>query len=372
MALVGGEASAALDDPNAETVYLKKNCGTLANCTSSVGDLIAWLENTRRPSSGNPLVVNIGPGTFSDSPLVLSCNKNNGFRGYISFIGAGRDITILDAQNPHVFGNANACQKLNFTALRLGNSAPPETTSAYTVIAWNKGGSSTWTDVHIEGSAYAWYEPSCGAVGSHYWHNSRLKVTRSTYSVATVYFANCDESWFFGSELSVMLSADDPYPDRAAVATAGKVTSYSNGILHFYGSVLRAGSEGAGGRMGGVVANGGEIHLHGVGMDFISLAGNPAVALSASNGGHVHGAATAYAVHTTGTFTRAIIGTGGGSIDAPYFWGARPAALLERVYSIDGEDTAIDTAAADGQPHSLVYRSSCVRRWYDMTAGVCW
>jgi hypothetical protein len=376
LALVSGPASAALDDPNAEAVYLKKNCGTLTNCTSSVSELTSWIENTRKPNATSPLVVNIGPGTFGDAPLSLSCNKTVGFRGYISFVGVGRSITILDAQRPHSFGNTNTCRGMNFSALSLKNSGAPETTQGYGVVEWRRGGDSTWTDVNIEGSGYAWYEPMCGATGSqHYWHNSQLKVTHSSFSVATAYYAGCDESWFFASELSVTLPANDPYPGNAIVAWATTSPDlYYKGILHFYGSVLRASTDSAGGRMQGAVADrsGAQVHLHGVGMDFVSPSGNPATALSASSGGHIHAAATAYSVHTTGAFTREIIGTGGGSIDAPYFWGARLASLLERVYSVDGEDTAIDTAAADGRPHSLIYRGSCSRRWYDATVDACW
>src|SRR3990172_10660885 len=364
-ALAGGQASAALDDPNAEVVHLKKNCGTLANCTSSVLQLNNWIRDTRRPNETNPLVVNIGPGTFSDRPLSLACDGTVGFRGYISFIGAGIDVTILDAQKTHWFGALGTCNNLNFSALSLKSSAPPGTVNAYAVIAWSSGGSSQWANVGVEGSAYAWREDSCEGTGQHYWHSSRLRVTSSTFTIAVVYGAGCDESWFFGSELFMMLPPNDPAAGNSAVARASKPTPSNMGILHFYGSVLRTGTDASNGMLRGIAADGGEVHLHGVGMDFVSASGIPVVALEAENGGHIHGAATAYSVHTSGAFTRELIGDGGGTIDAPYFWGARPASLLDRVYSVDGEDTAIDTAAADGKPHSLVYRSSCGRRWYD-------
>lgn len=365
--LCGTGVSAAVD-PAAAVVKVRKDCTengvTLANCFTNMAALTNWMANTRspKPNASNPLRVEIGPGTFGNADIFITCNPAANYTGYTSFEGAGNGQTVLKGTGSGASSplTVDSCTELSFSHLTI-------TTTFYGGILWKGGGNSRWNDVNVIGVARAWYEEECGATrGSHYWSGSKLTAS-SKFSIATTYRATCDESWLFGSEVVASVPVNE-YP-----ANGGAVVAGGNGIIHVYGSVLRALIEGPQAASGVPAASagadeaGGEIHIHGTGIDVISNTGKNIVALYAQSNGMIHANASAYNMSTTGTKTR-IVNTGG-HVHASYLWEEH--AEAPSITSVNGADMAVVTNTSDGQPHLVIYSSSCASKWFDTVTGAC-
>lgn len=357
--LCGASAVSAAIDPAAAVVLVRTNCTdngqTLNNCFTSWATLTNWMANTRMPNASSPLLVEIGPGTFPEQ-IHISCNAASNYTGYTSFEGAGSSQTILNGQGDSGNSplNVSACDEMNFSHLNI-------TGTVYGGVQWSGGGNSRWTDVQVIGIGRAWYEPTCGATsGSHYWMGSKLTAT-AAYSIAKTYQASCDESWFFGSEVDVSVPVD-AYP-----ATGGAIIAQSpRGIIHVYGSVLRAFIDGptVGVVPAALSSKGGIIHIHGTGIDVISNTGQNITALY-GGGGMIHAPAASYFLNTTGTKTR----IAGGMVMAPYLW--EESATPQNIISVNGSDMQVVTNNADGHPHLSVYDSSCASKWFDTVTRAC-
>ena len=355
------QAVYAAVDPAAAVVKVRKTCTengiTLENFFDSIASLTGWMASIRKPNAASPLRVEIGPGKFLED-VYVSCNVANNYTGYTSFDGAGSSQTIING-----FGSGNSaplnvssCTEMNFSHLKI-------TTRFYGGVHWDGGGNSRWTDVQVVGTARAWYEETCGATpGSHYWMGSKLTAT-AAFSIAETYRATCDESWFFGSEVTVSVPAN-AYP-----ASGGAVTAFDKGMIHVYGSVLRTLTDGPtqGTGVAAAAVSGGEIHIHGTGIDAISTTGRNVVAVYAANGGQLHANETAYNLNTTGSKTRVV--NNGGHVHAPYLWEGHPEA--PSVTSVNGADMAVVTNTADGQPHMVIYSSTCASSWFDTVTRAC-
>lgn len=345
----------AVIDNNAPVVKLRKgSCTeagvTLDNCFVGAGTLATWIGNTRIPTASTPLLVEIGPGTFGG--LALNCG---GTWGYTTFRGAGMNQTV--------FGSVTSisCTNLHFSDLAIKGNF-------YGGIKWDGGGESTWTNVVVHSKGQAWYSDSCGQVrGNHYWYNSRI-MNVAAFSISNGYSEACDESWFFGSEITTTV------PVGAYPASGGAVYASGQGIIHVYGSVLRAFVDGPT-QWHGVAAamsvDGGEVHIHGTGIDVISNTGANIVAISASNGGKIHANQSAYNLQTTGgTVTRIQKDQNVNThVHAPYLWEHIPDSPL---ISVTGADmTTVTTGTSDGQPHLVIYSTNCSSKWYDAVDKIC-
>lgn len=361
-------ASAAID-PAAAVVIVRTNCtennATLNNCFASMNALTSWMKNTRKPNAASPLRVDIGPGLF-DGDVAINCSPATGYTGYTTFEGSGSRQTVL---NGYGSGSTSpitirSCTELNFSHLKI-------TTGFYGGVQWKGGGNSNWNDVEIIGNGRAWYEESCGATrGKHYWFASKIAAS-AVFSIAETYRATCDESWFYGSEVTVSIPSD------AYQASGGAILAGANGIVHVYGSALRTFVDGPGSApaaVTGYAGAGGVIHIHGTGIDFSSQTGRDVIALSASNEGVIHADQTAYNPSTSGTVTR--IANNGGHIHAPYLWQHIPnPAIVPNYTSVDGADQA--TVMVNGYPHTAIYSSQCkidtgnVAAWYDTVDKIC-
>ncbi len=372
--LLFSTSALAAIDPTADKVSLRTSCtvnnNALDDCFTNWWTLYSWISTTRLPNANGPLEVDIGPGTFGPNVaagftgITVSCNPSKGFTGYISFVGAGSNQTILTGQgtgNSSPF-NVFSCTNLNFSHLQISSL------NTYGAVEWNGGGISHWDDVQLNGIGRAWYEGTCGATpGEHTWNNSQVTAI-AAFDVADTYQASCDESQFYGSDITVEVPSSVTAftgPGAAVVAVA------STGIIHLYGSHLVAQIDGGGAQSNYVSAalatNGGMIHIHGTGIDVISNDGMNITALAAGSGGMIHAPASAYYMSTTGIETR--IHNGGGMIMAPYLWpeGATPPAVV----SANGSDQVVITATSDGHPHLLVYDNTCPSAWYDTVLRVC-
>jgi hypothetical protein len=355
--------ASAVVDANAPVVKLRTTCKegaiTLDNCFTSMGALMGWI-GTRLPTASNPLSVEIGPGQFDGFNL-------NGV-GDISFRGAGPDKTTIGRVNQAAINIANS-NRLNFQDLKVTGGFPAP-------VYWQGGGSSTWTNVHLAGSLYAWTETNCNATtgrAKHYWFNSRFT------SSGKGYLAACSENWFFGSEIAV------EGPGLGGVKGLLVFGQPSFGIspeAHLYGSTIRVkpspgtsfSTPTGGSECSGVVAVcaglNGNVHIHGTGIDVIGNdMPNDVAALVAGDGGEIHANQSAFNMSTAAGGKVIRILNAGGHIHAPYLWEHIPASPLG---SITGADiTTVTTGTSDGHPHLVIYDTSCASKWYDTVDKVC-
>jgi hypothetical protein len=227
----------------------------------------------------------------------------------------------------------------------------------------NRGGSTFWDNIKIEGLGYAWFDSptTCGGGGKHYWWSSRI-IARTAANSATAYYNACDESWFFGSEIT-------------AIGSTGQIRtiSASGGEVHVYGSVIRAMSDN-----GAVIGSGftavsssgtAKVHIHGTGIDVISPIANNIVALSATNGGEVHANQSSYVLSTGAGGSATRISNNGGHIHAPYIWEHIPS--VPNFTSVTGADMTTITNTPGNHPHLVIYDSGCTSSWFDTSTNAC-
>jgi len=363
--LSSAQAVYAAIDPAAAVVKLRISCTensvTLANCFTSMATLTDWMANTRtpKPNATTPLKVEMGPGTFNH--LTMTCDPAGNYTGYIAFEGSGRSQTIIKGVT------ISSCTDLSFSHLSVNGVG-------YGAIIWNDGGNSNWIDVAVNGVALAWYEESCGSQkGNHYWFGSKLFAT-TAFTIANTYRASCDESWFFGSEITISVPSGQNATGGAAIL------AFDNGVIHVYGSALRALIDGsttsdvmAVARLGQTNTpgtTGGEIHIHGTGIDAISQTGKNVVALYATGNGMIHANTTAYNMSTSGTKMRIQKAQNfTGHVHAPYLWEEHPE--VPNITSVNGADMAVVTNTLNGQPHLVLYSDTCQSKWFDTATQAC-
>lgn len=345
----------AVIDNNASVVKLRTTCQegttTLDNCFTDSGQLSNWIHGTRSPapSAAAPLLVEIGPGIFGQ----LFCGSSQA-SSHITYKGAGMGktkiltMTILN------------CTELSFSDMTLTGA-----NANYAVFlgqAGTTGSNTSWINVEM---LDAWFEQSCGSTrGKHYWFNSRIIISKSSQSPG--YKSSCDESWFFGSEITSIVTGN-------SLDSLHALQANGNGEIHVYGSVIRALNNGTGVASGTNYAavfatNGAEIHIHGTGIDVLSNSASPIVALHAASGGNIHANGAAYNLKSSGTVTRISKDTHANThVHAPYLWEEH--STPPNIVSANGADMAV---ATDGvQPHLLIYSSNCTSKWFDTSTNVC-
>jgi hypothetical protein len=360
-AFTHGSAALAVIDANAPVVKLRDpaNGGCteagvgLNNCFTSLPTLNTWVSDTRKPTAVKPLFVDIGPGKFVGT---FGCSASN-YAGYVTLQGAGMKTTVIENGSSPV--STTNCVQMRFSDMTLRNTG-----NLFGVK--NLGGSTFWDNIEIDGLGYAWFDSptSCPTTprGSHYWFNSRI-TSRSAANSTTSYYNACDESWFFGSEITA-----------TGTTTGAQITPIraAGGEVHVYGSVIRAIS-GAGIASSGMVAvtsfDSAEVHIHGTGIDVLSTDANNITALSSSNGGKIHADGAAYNLKTGsgGSITR--VSGEGHDVHAPYLWSGH--ATPPNITSQDGADTAVVTSETGGTPRLVIYSTACPSKWFDVGSNAC-
>lgn len=356
------DAIAAID-PAAPVVLLRTSCNdgagsTLNNCFTDPIALNDWMWLTRKPTDAAPLSVEIGPGRYGQFACGDAVSK---IAGNVSFRGAGMDQTTLAS-----ITLTAQCAKATFQDMTVGGTG-----INYAVVVLNAGTKTTWTNVRLVGTPGIWQEYCAGtpasALGQHYFFGSKLEGRIGGY-----YQVKCDESWFYGSEIT---TKDSLTNELTLFQVQGKE-------LHVYGSVVRVLETGtypvSGSRtLKAFAATGGSVHIHGTGIDIISTGTSPALitALDASNGATIHANASAFNLSTAagGSVTRINTNNGSGHIHAPYLWEHIPNAVtMPGFTSQDGADMTT-VIASDGKPHMVVYSATCPAnaRWYDQVDKVC-
>ena len=375
----GGDTSppAPVIEATAEKVSLRKNCtvdgNALVNCFTTHPALTTWMQDTRKPNASSPLHVDIGPGLFGvdgGGDINISCDAAVGYTGHTTFAGSGSKNTILKGNGSGGTSAVNIknCTELNFSDLSIE-------TYFYGGIYWSGGGNSRWTNVVVDTNARAWDEPACGAErGQHYWYSSKLKTT-AFFGFNSTYQTKCDETWFFGSEVTAYAPAG-----QSTSNSSGVINALDQGIIHLYGSNLGSISDGVDSLPAASVSGGGQIHIHGTGIDVISTTGKDIVALSAASNGSIHANVTAFNLNTSGTITR--ISNNGGSVSSPYQWkqGNQPPMIVsengaDMTVEINCDAAACHDVDTGTETHLLIYNENCTDvthgPWFDVVTGRC-
>lgn len=203
-----------------------------------------------------------------------------------------------------------------------------------------------------------WREDGCASVkGKHYWTASIFHI--QVPSNGNGYTALCDESWFYGSEIS---TDADGGPGQSLLRADGI------GEIHVYGGSLRA--------LGFVnktniatAQNGGSIHIHGTGIDMLTSADATAEVFNATAGGMIDANASAYNLKTgvNGSIVRVNNNVGTGHVHAPHLWEEHP--MPPNIVSVTGADMAVTTD--NGETHLVIYNSNCASKWFDVNTNAC-
>ena len=358
-----------LRDPNNGGCTEAGGTVTLNNCFTAINALSDWIFKVRTPapSSSAPLLVKIGPGNFGQT--YCGVNPSSTFSN-ITYQGSGMGQTKI----PSI--TIIACTDLFFSDITFTG------VNGYGIALIPGGSNTTWTNVEVLGGS-AWREFSCGSRrGKHYWFNSRIISTGLNGTSA--YKTSCDESWFFGSEITAIASS---------TLTDGLSAIQASGLgeVHVYGGVIRALNTGNGIASGTSYAaistsDGGIVHIHGTGIDVTSSSASPIVALAASNGGMIHANGAAYNMSTGagGRVTRIAQDTNPAThVHAPYFWESHPTPQIPNIVNVnaDGADMVVQSLCAPTgcqtagtETHLLLYNSTCTGiggPWFDVVTRSC-
>lgn len=371
------KVSLAIVDPAAPAVMLRTNCqeagSTLNNCFISMESLLTWLQNTRRPSAANPLLVQMGPGSFG----TYTCDDS----GHTTFNGAGRNVTaIAKMEVGHILsGSSPGCTNLEFNNLTIGSPSVP------IAVSWYGAGNSSYHNVDVVAGEMAWWDFRINTTpqSSHYWWNSMFTSNPNSSSQATLVSYGSNHR-LYGSEINAFVGNNEAQGIHLANAAV-------NGEIQMYGSSVRVKAIPGSGvtTLVGVNVGGDQaFHAHGgsLSVDATAAAGtNVAVRgvktlvledLTTSSIVHMLDVAYALKPKGTGTISR-IQGTPGVNINAPFYWGAgtAPPPLFG---APDGQDmfveydcSATGCQSAGTQPHLLIFSKGCTSKWFDVVTGAC-
>ena len=356
--------AATVIDNNAPIVSLRTTCTEaggsvfINNCFTDMPTLANWIRFTRKPNVSAPLLVEIGPGNFTGDG---ACQSPNHF-SHVTYRGAGMKKTII---GPLSLGMG--CTELTYQDLTVTQYQPGG--GGYAVTIFNTGLNTTWNGVHLDGFWDEYGTGACPSTGKHYWFHSRINGQ---------YKIKCDQSWFFGSEITVGRLSFDPSYTLIDVA--------NNGEAHIYGSninldIRKFGVNVSTRHVAVSASGGGKAHIHGTGIDVISNRAGDIVALEVGAGGEIHANGAAYHMQPGpgGTATRVQNPNNVGLVHAPYVWeeGNKPPTAISQT----GADMAVQTGcAANGcqnagtETHLLIYNKSCTGAggpWFDVVTRAC-
>lgn len=351
---------AAVPDANTRIVSLLTTCvpggvdENTENCFGTSADLVNWIRNVR--ASGNPLLVNIGPGTFG--PII--CDYSD-----VTFRGSGRSNTVISNEFwPFSMVLVAGCDSLNVEDLMISS------TGTYAISSPKSSTlHSSWINVEIKATGYGWYDDigeTCSSQGENYFLSSRISVTPKQ-GVARAFTAACSKNWVFGTEIATRVdSSIVSGTENQNIYTLG---AYKNAEIHMFGSNLRTISDStlSGDALNVVVASDQSIlNIQGTGIDVISPNTNSITVLFADTNASIDANSAAYAIQHPGTTTRL---SGVGNISAPYLWqpGAPP-----NIISRTGADIFVDSTLQP--PEMFIYSANCNGvggPWASATTGNC-
>ena len=386
-----------LGAPFPDVAYVRQDCASLQNCADNMTEMLAWTWSTRDPSETAPLLIDIGPGSFAmpfDTCSVSSPNQNSD-RGHTTLRGSGRNNTVLTASaaSGTALLQINGCNNIIVQDLAIDSTESVGNT--HFGIVWTGGGSSSWTNVAVFASSYAWYTPNACTLatrGRHEWFSSILH-TQFGLGFSIAYNSNCEDSWIWGSELIAETEGGSTQQH------IGVKSSAASSSVHIYGTdvrvIAKAGSSSPGGQIGLYAQSGGQIHHHG---------GEIVVRHEASNNQDVYGIVASLVnsrVHVLETSFGILPGLGGTAIRSAQFGGGSaqsafqwvpstdapmPGNGTEHIKSVDGQDSFVETdcpmnagcQTSGDFPHLMIYTEACAGRpsidqgpWFDTVTHNC-
>lgn len=391
-------ASALTGTPGVEVIFLNTDCvgagHTLGgDCVETLVDLrnMIWGAGGIHPTASSPLIVDIGPGTFTGT---MSCNTNE---GYVTFRGAGRERSIITTNSASAIATFAmiGCRSISFQDLTLENAGEGASNSA--LLIWDtstKCGPITVTNSNLLAPhGYAWYEtaPTFGTKIDHFVFGSRLVGGKTAIISAS------GRSWFYGSDL--VLETWAPVGSAPTiVGSPGAITPHvvvasKDGDVRVFGSSLRviadavhqSVTEVIGVRLPRTGETGGEFHMHGgiINVTTKQNAGVKAIGiLNEPTGGLSHTLATAFVVMSA-VGTDSVRLSGGGNHQSPLLWqsGTAPpnTGVAGTVVSKSGQDIYVETDcnsagcnAAGTDPHLMIYKDDCPNsKWFDVVRDQC-
>jgi len=312
-------------------VRLRKDCGSDADCFTSLDALNAWINDTRKPSAASPLSVDVGLGEFEgkfscltrDVPVVLDSPSN--YSGHVTFRGRSRVASVLKRTSASALEILTpvlvaGCQDISFENLTIRSQR-------YGIV-WLDGGSSSWTNVNVEAGpdlfATGWWEASdsgfyCDRSAGHavhHWFGSKITVKAGTAGVATNfplalgYAATCGETWFYGGEITVQGATPEEGGPGVANRHQAAVAVAAHGEFQAFGTLLRS--------LSGPIASGATAAfnpaLGQAGLAAVVVGHEFIVPVGPAPGGHFHlhgGNATADASAAGGNATSLLVLAGG-------------------------------------------------------------
>lgn len=403
LALGGSPAHAQTTGvPGDDIVFLLTDCANSghtkgSDCFEDLDSLqsFIWGQGGLHPDASDPLIVDIGAGTFTGT---LSCPSGG---GHVTFRGSGREHSVLQGTSA-ITVKVDGCEDLEFQDLTI--QAPTSGGNTLAAVKWLGCGSSTWTDMDLlvrdastssESSAAWWDAGECQAV--HYWFGSRVFNEGSSEKSFGFYVAGDDQHWFYGGDIKTEGAVDTPDPAlQAAVYVAG---TGGSGDVRIYGSTVRALTgeavnvsytlhESLGGfGFNAIMAHADDatVHVHGgiIVADASASNGVQDVDAAEASGGatFVHTLDTAYNVvpGQGGGTARRVVASGTGQVKSPFQWpaGGDPPAAKGQT----GSDTFVETdCGSDGdcngggnETHLMIFNDAAcpTQEWFDSTTGRC-
>lgn len=375
--------------PMPDVVFLRISCEDMANCATTLDEVMNWTWETRQPSSEFPLLIDAGPGAFPVHNN-LYCEGNVQPRGHVTLRGSGRDNTTFFSPISRSLGAVlviNQCNNLTFQDLTIKGSAG----QADWGVEWSNAGSSNWSNVSISAPSFAWYDSAGGGgcskedAGRHNWYASSLTVVGTTgFTNGTIgtptYYSACGDAWIYGTEIT---------NNNAGSGRRFGVKTISQGAqVHLYGSSVRVSSTTAGFQplFGLYAEGGGIIHFHGGEVAVRAEGtGNQSVtgAYSHGEGSMVHAYEISWGLQASGSGTATRIGNNGGMVRTIFNWG--PSVEPPALSSLNGADIFIETDCditgncstaelANQRPHLMAYAVNCSGPggpWFNMATNKC-
>lgn len=366
--------------PNSDyqVVELKTDCQGKDGCFEDINESTDWLFTNS--SATNPLLLNIGPGQFSFDATNPICNGT----GYVTLRGSGRDNTIISVTQALTFKACPSIVVENLTIQRLNGGC----SSYQAAVKWHDGGSSTWTNVLIDGSNIGWWDTGTEG-GVHYWFSSVVRANHVgnpsiCYYIYPYYSDSPADTWFYGGEIAGKHTGGG-FLTRMSTVFAG------NGAkVRMFGTAVRSIQTGT--KMLGNAFNfsfgsfglvsrgsGSQIHLHGGIVNISSSSSSDVcVAVAAYNGGKVHTPGSTYVQNCASNNTIRLYNQDG-DIEAPHVWNAGET-LPNNLNSVTGQDMFVQTncsstgcTATGSQSHLLIYNSACTTAgpWFDVGLNKC-
>lgn len=378
---IASSQSSSTPAPDATLLALRTSCDvkflgpltyTLEDCFTSMSDLEAWLANTRDTTNLQPVMVDIGPGTFDS----FECD---GFE-QLTLRGSGRNQTVIETAGTPNGMNFTQCDQVHVQDLSVRSTSVG--------VAWSGPGESTWTNVDVTAGSVGWADYDAiidtgNGRGCTPEMRSKHTLWSTTWKVVGDggtygWLSTCAQAFLFGSE--VLATGKAPM-HGFSLGIGGDARVYG-GLVKV--TVTEVGEDSAFGIRSGSGTSqlpGGTFHMHGgiIVVDASQAGGDQdVVGILSRETGFTHTLDTAMVVKAGGEGTAYRVFDEGGVAQAPLLQasGTTPPTAL----SGTGRDLFVETDCdASGlceggtETHLMVSNPALCGEdpWFDTVTGRC-